>query len=160
VRFLSADVRLEDVRHTGKTTTVVTTFLGRVYLLEFAKEFPTDLVLLQPTLGRAWGFGSHGYEKVSMESIEFNQELLVLAKDPLSAFEILTPPMMEKLLWLDSEYQDRIGLSIQGKRLWVAVETRRDHFEIQLFKPLPDSFLPDLKNEMETVRGLTSTLKK
>ncbi|HOW37426.1 MAG TPA: DUF3137 domain-containing protein [Bacillota bacterium] len=159
LRFLSADVKLQDVRHTGKTTTVVTTFLGRVYLLDFSRDFPTDLTVFQPSFGRAWGFGDYGYQTVTLESVDFNRELLVLAKDPLAAFRILTPPVMERLMALDRRYDDRIALSIQGSRLWIAVRTGRDHFEAKLFQPLPETMAPDLEEDWLTVREWAEALE-
>lgn len=161
VRFLSGDVRQEEV-HTdskGHTHTTVV-FLGRVYLFEFPVPFPTDLLIRQPGLFGSFGMGSYGFEKVETESIDFNRELLVYAKDPLSAFEVLTPPVMERFQHLDAKYADKIGFSFSGKRLWVTVNSGIDAFEIRLFKPLPETFLPDLQDEIGTVTDVIRTVRK
>lgn len=161
IRFLSCDVRQEEV-HTdskGHTSTTVV-FLGRVYLFEFPVPFPTDLLIRQPALFGSLGMGASGFEKVETESIGFNRDLSVFAKDPLYAFEVLTPPVMERFQYLDAKYSDRIAFSFSGKRLWVTVNSGIDSFEIHLFKPLPDTFLPDLKEEVGTVTDIIRTVKK
>ena len=161
VRFLSSDVRQEEV-HTdskGHTHTTVV-FLGRVYLFEFPSPFPTDLLIRQPGLFGSFGMGASGFEKVETESIDFNKELLVYAKDPLSAFEVLLPQVMERFRVLDAKYADKIGFSFSGKRLWVTVNSGLDAFEIKLFKPLPETFLPDLQDEIATVTDVIRTVRK
>jgi hypothetical protein len=158
IGFRSADVHLQDVRSTGKSTTVVTTFLGRMYRLDFPHDFGTDMVILQPGFGKKWGFGSEGFQVIETEGIEFNEELLVLAKDPLKALELLTPPFMEKLRRLDDKYRDKIAFSWMGNHLYIAIDTRTDPFEIKLFRSIPDSFLPELRKEMETIRDVAETM--
>ena len=161
VRFLSSDVRQEEV-HTdskGHTHTTVV-FLGRVYLFEFPVPFPTDLLIRQPGLFGSFGMGTSGFEKVETESIDFNKELCVYAKDPLSAFEVLLPQVMERFRHLDAKYADKIGFSFSGKRLWVTVNSGIDAFEIRLFRPLPETFLPDLQDEIGTVTDVIRAVRK
>ncbi|HRX92186.1 MAG TPA: DUF3137 domain-containing protein [Candidatus Izemoplasmatales bacterium] len=156
IRFESADCKLQDVHSNGKTTTVVTVFLGRVYRYEFPKNFPTELLLIQPGLGKKWGFGS--YETIKTESIDFNKEFLTFARDELKAFEMLLPQFMEKLLELDRKYNDKIAVSFVGNTLNVAINNNIDTLEIRLFHPLDETVFNEFESEIGDVKSLLDSL--
>ena len=69
-RFRCADLHLQDVRSSGKSTTVVTVFRGRFYEIEFEKMLATPVYIVanQILFNRFKGF-----EKMEMEYVEFNQ---------------------------------------------------------------------------------------
>lgn len=162
VKFTSSDVHMQDVRKSGKSSTTVTVFRGRVYEFDFNKVFRYNLLLLQKGHFRPFS----GFNKINMESIAFNSELKVYAKNDHEAFYILTPQFMEKLLVLDRKYQDKISFSFKNNKLFIAIDNRRDNFDIQAFKPVDESIFDtymqeflDMK-EFITLLNLTSRLFK
>ena len=52
-RFESADVKLQDVRSNGKSTTVVTVFQGRFFMIDFDKKFESNVYIMP---NRSFGF--------------------------------------------------------------------------------------------------------
>ena len=156
VYFKEADVHLQDVRSTGKSTTVVTIFLGRVFCFQFEKSFQNDLIILQPQLGASFRFP--GYEHIKTESVAFNKNLSVYSKDALNAFRVLTPHFMERLLTLDEYYHDRISLSFTNNLLYVAINTKVDSYELKMFGSIDDTIIHELKRNIEDTRFLIASL--
>ncbi|MGD9909094.1 MAG: DUF3137 domain-containing protein [Candidatus Izemoplasmatales bacterium] len=155
VRFRSADVHQQDVHSNGKTTTVVTVFQGRIYEFDFPKPFYYNLLVLQPMQFRPF----EGYDKIKLESIEFNSNLKVYAKDDHEAFYILTPQFMEKLLKLDREYSDKITFSFLDRKLFIAINSRIDYFDIKPFKPVSQELVNSYKEEFEAMISFIKDLK-
>jgi len=158
IPFESADVKIQRVSHTGKSTTVTTVFLGRVYRFEFLRNFPTSLVLVQPGIGQKWGFD--GLNHIETESIGFNSDFQVFARDEVGAFEILLPQFMEKLQDLDRKYGGKIKLSFLRNTLNVAINSSRDTFDLRMFKPVDDALFVRIRSELEDVRNIIDIFAK
>ncbi|MGD9761155.1 MAG: DUF3137 domain-containing protein [Candidatus Izemoplasmatales bacterium] len=162
VNFRCSDVKQQDVRSSGKSTTVVTVFQGRFYEFDFHKPFKYDLLVVQPMNFRPFS----GFIKVKTESIDFNTELKIYARDEQEAFYILTPDFMEKLRYLDNKYSNKIIFSFKDNKLFIAIDNRKDYFDIRPFKPVDQSLISSFKEEFEDVKNfivllnLNSTLFK
>ncbi len=126
VKFRCADVHVQDVRRSGKRTTVVTTFQGRFYEFDFPKNFKSNVFLLQPGQFRPFS----GFKKMKLESIKFNSEFKIYSNNEHDTFYILTPQLMERLLKLDSKYRDKIGFSFKNSKLFIAIDSRVDAFDV------------------------------
>ncbi len=126
VGFTFSDVHVIDIQRSGKHTRRVTTFKGRFYIFDFNKRFRSDLLLLQP--GQYRPFSS--LNKIKLESVQFNSEFKIYAGNEHEAFYILTPHFMEKLLELDRKYYDKIGFSFQHNKLFIAIDSRTDSFDV------------------------------
>lgn len=155
VSFSCCDVEQKEVRRSGKHTRVVTIFQGRFYAFDFPKRFKHDLLLLQPYNFRPF---SH-LKKVKTESIEFNSELKIYAENEHEAFYILTPDFMEKLIYFDQKYMDKISFSFKEKRLYIAIDTRKDYFDIKAFKTLDKSIFNEYQDELSDIKDLIKILK-
>ena len=162
VNFRCSDVKQQDVRSSGKSTTVVTVFQGRFYEFDFHKPFKYDLLVVQPLHFRPFS----GFSKVKTESIDFNSELKIYARDEQEAFYILTPDFMEKLRYLDDKYSNKIIFSFKDNKLFIAIDNRKDYFDIKPFKPVDESLISSYKEEFEDIKSfivllnLNSTLFK
>lgn len=154
VRFKSADVVLKDVRSNGKSTTVVTVFKGRVYEFDFNKKFKSNLLVLQPGQYRLFG----KWNRVKTESIEFNYDLKIYAEDDHEAFYILTPHFMEKLLFLDRKYADKISFSFINNKLFIAINTGIDTFDMKMFNPLDISIVEEYKKQLNDIKDFIHEL--
>lgn len=154
VNFRCSDVKQEDVRRSGKTTRVVTVFHGRFYEFDFHKSFKHDLLLLQPFNFRPFS----GFNKVETESIEFNSELKIYAKDDHEAFFILTPDFMEKIRYLDEKYLDKISFSFKDNKLFIAIDSRKDYFDIKTYKKVDESLIREYQEEFQDIRDFITVL--
>ncbi len=155
VHFRCADVKQQDVRSNGKSTTVVTVFQGRVYEFDFPKKFTYNLLLIQPFQFRPF----ENYNKIKMESIDFNSHLKVYAKDDHEAFYILTPQFMEKLVILDQLYENKITFSFIDRKLFIAVDTRIDYFDIKPFHSVDQRLVNSYKEEFQVITNFIHDLK-
>ncbi|QVK17453.1 DUF3137 domain-containing protein [Mycoplasmatota bacterium] len=148
VQFESADVNLQDVRSNGKSTTVVTVFLGRVYKFEFNKPFKSNILINQPS----FFYHLFGWNRIKTESKKFNSELSIYSDNEHDAFYILTPHFMERLLVLDRKYHDKISFSFINNQLYIAINTNRDTFDLKMFHPLDLSILQEYRNELNDIK--------
>jgi len=156
IPFESADCKLQNVHHNGKTTTVVTVFLGRVYRFEFPRNFATEMILIQPGIAQKWGYGE--YNKIDTESVEFNGGFLVFARDEIGAYKILLPQFMEKLMTLDVNYHDKIALSFMKSTLNVAINNNIDTMDLKMFKPIDEEFFRQFEHELNDVASIIDIL--
>lgn len=158
VDFVSSDVRLEErhVQHTKNGTRVyyVTYFLGRVFRFSFNKDFVGALQVLEVGSPR-----SRGYQKVKLESVDFNKKFKTYTTEDLTAFYILTPDIMEAIYKLEARNPGRIGLSFHGEHLYVAINNNRDTFELQMFRKIDASMVQDFMNDLLVIKDFIMTLK-
>ena len=154
VSFRSSDVKQEEVRGSGKDRKVVTVFQGRFYEFDFHKPFKYELLVLQPMSFRPFS----GFEKVKTESIDFNNELKIYSNNPLEAIYILTPDFMEKLRYFDNKYHDKIGYSFKNNKLFIAIDDRKDYFDIKAFKNVDDNLIASYKDEFDDMKAFVKVL--
>jgi|AntAceMinimDraft_18_1070375.scaffolds.fasta_scaffold00541_3 hypothetical protein len=155
VNFRSSDVEQKEVRRSGKHTTVVTVFQGRFYEFDFPKQFKANLLLLQPFNFRPFS----NLKKIKMESINFNSELKVYAESEHEAFYILTPNFMEKLLFLDNKYLDKISFSFLDNKLSMAIDSRKDYFDIKPFRTVNKSIVSEYREELNDIKEFIKVLQ-
>jgi len=155
VKFRCCDVKQEEVRKSKKSTRTVTVFQGRFYEFDFPKSFVYNLLLLQPMNFRPFS----KFNRVKMESINFNSELKVYAENDHEAFYILTPHFIEKLLYMDAKYADKISFSFLDNRLFIAIDSRKDYFDLQPYKKVDMSLFDDYKQELDDIKEFISVLK-
>jgi hypothetical protein len=84
---------------------------------------------------------------IQMESAAFNRKFSVLCADEHTAFYILTPHFMERLIAVDEAAEGKSYFHFFQNRLQIAVETRRDLFEARTFQA------PDVNALRERFRG-------
>ncbi|MBN2540527.1 MAG: DUF3137 domain-containing protein [Bacilli bacterium] len=155
VSFRCSDVLQREVHSNGKTTTTVTVFQGRFYEFDFPKIFRNNLLLLQPMQFRPFS----KFHKIKMESIEFNSSLKVYAEDDHEAFYILTPQLMERLIQMDRKYFNKITFSFLNHRLYIAIDSRIDYFDIKPFKTVDESILQEYQEELRDIKDFILELQ-
>lgn len=137
IGFRQADIHIEEERETtdsdGNTRTYwVTLFKGRWMIFDFNKTFKADLQVCQKYFGNNkisnWGNDSK-FEKVKLESMDFNKRFNVYAQSDHEAFYLLTPPIMEKIIKLDDMNQGRLLLCFIDNKLHIGLYDGKDSFE-------------------------------
>ena len=137
IGFRQADIHIEEERETtdsdGNTRTYwVTIFRGRWMIFDFNKTFKADLQVCQKFFGNNkisnWGNDTK-FERVKLESMDFNKRFNVYAQSDHEAFYLLTPPIMEKIIKLDDMNQGRLLLCFIDNKLHIGLYDGKDSFE-------------------------------
>lgn len=153
-QFRCADLHLQDVRSSGKTTTVVTVFRGRFYEIEFDKTLSTPVYIVD----NQYAFHRFGaYEKMEMEWVQFNKTFDVFGEDQLGVFRLIKPKFMEKVMELKDKYK-KIQFGFIGSKLYVAIHNGIDTFDLKMYKPINESYFDEIKQEFDDIRLLIETL--
>ncbi|MDD3122936.1 MAG: DUF3137 domain-containing protein [Candidatus Izemoplasmatales bacterium] len=159
VDFISSDVRLEErhVEQTKNGTRVyyVPYFIGRIFKFNFNKEFEGYLQVLES----GSPISKHKFEKVKLESIDFNKKFKTYATTELSAFYVLTPDIIEAIMHLEKANPGRIGLSFTGETLYIAINNNKDTFELKMFKPIDNSIIEEFKKDLLVIKDVIVALK-
>ncbi|MDT8336950.1 MAG: DUF3137 domain-containing protein [Candidatus Izemoplasmatales bacterium] len=159
VDFVSSDVKLEErhVQHTKNGTRVyyVTYFLGRVFRFDFNKVFTGNLQVLES----GSPYSRRKFEKVKMESVDFNKKFKIFTEEELTAFYILTPDIMEAIFNLEKRNPGRISMSFLGDHLYVAINNNRDTFELQMFRKLNETVIEEFKQDLLVIKDFIVSLK-
>lgn len=150
-KFESADVKLQDVRSNGKSTTVVTVFQGRFFIIDFDKKFENDVYILP---NRSFGFNWFtNMVRVDIESILFNQTFDVFTESQHSAFYLLKPAFVEKLIEF-SNVARRVMFGFKDQKVFIALDTRIDTFDLKFFKEIDQTFFDEVKKEIKLIEEL------
>jgi len=159
VSYISSDVRLEErhVEQTKNGTRVyyVPYFVGRVFKFSFNKEFDGYLQVLEG----GSPLSNRKFQKVQLESIDFNKKFKTYATSDLSAFYVLTPDIMEAIMHVEQRNPGRIGLSFSGDILYIAINNNKDTFELKMFKTIDNSVVEDFKKDLLVIKDVIIALK-
>lgn len=155
VNFKCSDVLQEDVNSSKKGSSTTTVFRGRFYEFDFPKHFKSNVLIEQRALFNFF----KSYKAVEMESVKFNSELQVYADNPIDAFYLLTPHFMERVLYLDKVYRDKIRFSFIENKLFIAVNSGIDYFDFKVHKTVTPEIFTEYKNEFEDIVGFVKILK-
>lgn len=159
VDFVSSDVRLEEkhVEHTknGTRTYYVPYFVGRVFRFKFNKDFVGSLQVLES----GSPFSRRKFNKVKLESIDFNKKFKTYAEEDLTAFYILTPDIMEAIFHLEKRNPGQIKMSFLGDFLYVAINNNKNTFELQMFRNIDQSMIEEFKKDLLVIKDFIVSLK-
>ncbi len=137
IGFRQADVHIEEEREStdsdGNTTTYYATiFRGRWMIFDFNKPFKADLQVAQKWFGNNkvsnWG-NKNKFQKVKLESVDFNKRFNTFAQSDHEAFYLLTPQTQEKIIRLDDMNQGRLLLCFIDNKLHIGLNDGKDSFE-------------------------------
>ncbi len=159
VDFVSSDVRLEErhVEHTknGTRTYYVPYFVGRVFRFKFNKDFVGSLQVLES----GSPLSRRKFNKVKLESIDFNKKFKTYAEEDLTAFYILTPDIMEAIFHLEKRNPGQIKMSFLGDFLYVAINNNKNTFELQMFRKIDQSMIEEFKKDLLVIKDFIVSLK-
>lgn len=137
INFMQSDVHIEEEHEStdsdGHTTRYyVTIFQGRWMIFDFNKTFKANVEVCEKGFSGNQAntlFGKSKYQKVKMESEEFNKKFRVYAQDPHDAFYIITPSLMEKIKRLEAANKGKLFLGFCNNQLHVGIHDGSDSFE-------------------------------
>lgn len=159
VSFVSSDIKLEErrTRHTknGTQTYYVTIFMGQMYVFDFNKTFEGALQVLEslrPSSRRK-------YEKVKLESIDFNKKFTTYSTNAHSAFYVLTPHFMESLMKIEKNHPGKIAFSFIGTKMYMGINNNKDMFKIHMFRKIDEALIESFKEDLKIIYDLVDDLK-
>lgn len=154
-KFESADVKLQDVRSNGKSTTVVTVFQGRFFIIDFEKKFESNVYVMP---NRSFGFNWFtDMVKVDLESVLFNKTFDVFSESEHSAFYLLKPAFMEKLIEFKNNAK-RVMFGFKDQKVFIAIDTRIDTFDLKFFRDIDQTFFEEIKAEIKLIEELVKLI--
>ncbi len=159
VKFISSDVKLQEKKvyyQDGKRKTRWETYFnGRVFEFDFNKTFKGHLQVLErfrPTT-------NDKFEKVEMESVDFNKTFNTYATDNLTAYYILTPHLMESIMKIEKNHPGQLGLSFRKTKLNVAIKTHRTSFRVMPFQSLNKKLIESFDEDLDIIFDIVKELK-
>ncbi len=159
VNYSTCDVKLEErhVHHTGSgtSTTYITYFQGKFFEFDFNKSINGQIVVTEGSLPN-W---NTAFEKIELENINFNEKFKTYTTDEHSAFYVLTSHFADSLLELEQKYRGVLALSFSGSKLYIALDNRRDSFEIKLMKNIDENSVLAFQNDLQIIPNMIKILK-
>ena len=162
------DLELQQVTSTGKSTTVVTVFKGQLLSYELSKQINGYVEITKHTIGKAGGFlkrlknwgtsvsRGRDFEHVETENQLFNDTFDVRAEDPQTAFLVLTPQFMERLLQINEVYTTNFCFTPEW--VYLAIKSNEDRFELQKDIQTEEDIMRLRENLREDIKATTSLL--
>ena len=134
--FSQADVKIEEEYTDSDGDTHTTTlFSGRWMIFEFPKKFSFRIMIKGKRGGnilrkkKRTGKERRKYERIEVESGEFNKMFKLYAEDGFETFYLLDPAFIHNLTELGEESEGRILLCFVDNRLHIGVNNYKDSFE-------------------------------
>ncbi|MDR1620492.1 MAG: DUF3137 domain-containing protein [Clostridiales bacterium] len=132
VSVMFSDVRLTktEIKYDHSTQKsheyVIELFKGNWLVADFDRELAEHPLTVQEKRS--------GSNAIQMESEAFNRQFSVFCPDAHTAFYILTPHFMERLVAVDAAADGSSHFKFAKNRLQIAIGTKRDIFEAETFK--------------------------
>ena len=153
--MLEEEVRTTSTDSDGNSTSDTSNrivFVGQWLILDFHKELSADLGVYEGLRKR--------YDQIETENAEFNKRYGISCDSVHDAFYILTPNMMEHIMAMDRRAGGKVYLRfLREGKIHVAVNSRRDHFEVGSLEYVKVSeLLRRFRDEVWYVTDLIDTL--
>ncbi|MCL2486841.1 MAG: DUF3137 domain-containing protein, partial [Oscillospiraceae bacterium] len=141
-----SDLTLSHEVSSGESSHTVIDFKGPWMICDFGKHIPTRLKIRERKGGNAV---SGKKSSVETENIAFNKQFQILTDDPHSAFYILTPHFMERIVRMDTAAHGQTLLCFEGSRVHIAINSGRELFKVT-----------GRKKELEDFSGLRASFRQ
>lgn len=155
INFTMSDILLQEVVHRDKRTEVRTIFQGPFMKFTFNKNFKGKLQVRE----RGFVTWFSKYDKIKMESMEFNKKFNTYSTEDHTAFYILTPHLMEELMLLEKQRRGDFYFSFIDGEMYIALDNRKDNFNIPMFGKVDESIGDKFESEFSIIKEIIDELK-
>ena len=159
VFFEQSEVTVKRVVRSGKRTHTYTHFKGRMFTFNYGRKDIVSTMVFSRDFGyQGYGF-NFNYEKVNMESQEFNRNFKIKSARPVDAFYMLTPQMMECIDKLE-RYFGNIAIHFTPGKVHVAFNTEINAYDVDTKRPF--NFYQEAANhkrDMQVIIDIINALK-
>jgi hypothetical protein len=165
IRF--CELHTQQVRKSGKNTTVVTIFRGLFFIADFNKKFIGETFVLQDTAESTFGSLGTFFQKmnisrpklVKLEDIEFEKAFAVYGTDQIEARYILSTSLMQRIMEFRNKTGKNISLSFIDSNVFIGIPVARDLFEAPMFTTLVNySMIAEYYNYLALCIGIVEDL--
>lgn len=165
IRF--CELHTQQVRQSGKSTTVVTIFHGLFFMADFNKKFVGETFVLPDMAESAFGSLGTMLQKlnfsrpklVKLEDIEFERAFAVYGTDQVEARYILSTALMQRILEFKNRTGRQISMSFIDSHVYIGIPVNRNLFEVSLFSSLLDyKMLSEYYHYLALCVGIVETL--
>ena len=135
-------------------------FQGLFFVADFHKKIGSDVFIL-PSITKLQTFASESNTWLrKMDNAKFDESFAVYAKDPLAAAYVLTPALMEKILFLKMLTKSYIELSFRKNKIYIKIPRLYDSFEPDLSKPIRgDKLASKIQIDLDAMLQIVKILK-
>lgn len=159
IKFEASDIQLQERRQrqtkNGTQTYYVTYFKGQMYVFDFNKDFDGYLQVLENQRPQS----RRRYERVKLESIDFNKKFNTYTTNQHTAFYILTPQFQERLMAIEKAHPGKIGFSFVDNQLHMAINNNKSNFTISLFRKIDEALLQAFREDLQVLYNIVDELK-
>ena len=134
VGFMQADVLMQQVTQTGKTTTTTTLFHGRWFICDFIKDFDGNHQIRTNRIfknSKPFWSSAEKTKKFEFESPKFNEQFTAYTNNPQEAFYLINPGYMNKLEEFVNYINEEVVFGFIDNKLHVAIFNNKDAFELK-----------------------------
>ena len=166
VDFMFCDIRLEKNIGTGIPfifkNNYATFFEGPFFVANFNKKIRSDVFVfsnttLPPSELRHKLLGGR---EIPIDNADFNQNFTIYANDAMTVMYVLTPALMEKILYLKQLVKSNISLSFKQNKIYIAIARGADSFEPSLDQPILNARIAkDIKADLDAMLQIVKILK-
>ncbi|WP_298094937.1 DUF3137 domain-containing protein [uncultured Campylobacter sp.] len=166
VDFIFCDIRLEKDIGTGipfifKNNYAIF-FEGPFFVANFNKKIRSDVFVfsnttLPPSELRHKLLGGR---EIPIDNADFNQNFTIYANDAMTVMYVLTPALMEKILYLKQLVKSDISLSFKQNKIYIAIARDADSFEPSLDQPILNARIAkDIKADLDAMLQIVKILR-
>jgi hypothetical protein len=165
IRF--CELHTQQVRKSGKNTTVVTIFRGLFFIADFNKKFIGETFVLADTAESTFGSLGTFFQKMNMsrpklvklEDIEFEKAFAVYGTDQIEARYILSMSLMQRIMEFKKKTGKDISMSFIDSNVFVGIPVSKDLFEAPMFSTLVSySMIAEYYNYLALCIGIVEDL--
>jgi hypothetical protein len=165
IRF--CELHTQQVRKSGKETTVVTIFRGLFFIADFNKKFIGETFVLADTAESAFGSLGTFFQKMNMsrpklvklEDIEFEKAFAVYGTDQIEARYILSTALMQRIMGFRKKTGKSISMSFIDSNVFIGIPVSKDLFEAPMFSTLVNySLIAEYYNYLALCIGIVEDL--
>lgn len=131
VSFVQADVHVQKKVESDDGEYYMTMFKGRWMIFEFPKAFRARLEVVERGFKNSKVAETNGrkFERIKVESEEFNRMFKVYAEDSVEGYYLLDPTMIEKMISIGEKYEGKLLMGFANNQLHVGLYDKKDAFE-------------------------------
>lgn len=142
IRF--SELHTQQVRKSGKNTTVVTIFRGLFFVADFNKHFIGETFVLPDVAESTFGGLGTFFQKMNMsrpslvklEDIEFEKAFAVYGTDQIEARYILSTALMQRIVAFKKKTKCDVSMSFIDSSVFIGIPVGRDLFEAPMLSSM------------------------
>ena len=135
-------------------------FQGLFFAADFHKKIRSDIFILPRKIKLPHGVLESGAKSCNMDNAKFNRYFAVYAKDAVAAAYVLTPVLMEKILFLKMLTKSKIALSFRKSKIYIKIPREYDSFEPDLNRPIcGDKLASKIQADLDAMLQIVKILR-